>query len=122
MNTAPLDRLAEEWEGEADTLRRRGAPGQADLMESLVEDLQERIHAWKNEELTIREAAQETGYSPKRLREMVREGRIPDNRPNGSNGTIRVRRKDLPRKPGGGDGDAVAEVESLAGKIEQGRG
>lgn len=43
VNTEPVERLAGEWEDEAETLRRRGATRQAAALESAAEDLRERV-------------------------------------------------------------------------------
>lgn len=98
MNTAPLERLADEWEAEADTLRRRGAPRQAEALESAAKDLRQRIWECKVEPLTIAEAEEESEYSGRRLRELLSEEKIPNA---GEPGSPRIRRADLPAKPGG---------------------
>lgn len=99
MNTAPVERLAEEWEGEAELLRRRGAPHQAAALESAAEDLRERVREWEVEPLTVAEAVAESEYSERHLRELLSEGRLPNV---GEDGSPRIRRSDLPAKPGGG--------------------
>jgi len=50
--------------------------------------------------LTLAQAAELSGYHPDSLARMVRDGQIPDLRPPNSKGTIRIRRGDLPIKPG----------------------
>ena len=50
--------------------------------------------------LTLSEAAEISGYHPDSLARMVRDGQIPDLRPPKSKGMIRIRRGDLPIKPG----------------------
>lgn len=107
MNVAPLERLAEEWEAEAELLRRRGAPGQADALTSAAEDLRERLLEWEREPLTVADAAGESEYSERHLRELVSEGRIPNA---GEDGSPRIRRGDLPAKPGGGPSLDAAEA------------
>ena len=106
---AVLRELAETWQQEAELLRHRGAPRQAKALESAADELENRLREWRHEELTVQEAAEESGYSPKTLRRMVREGRIPDSRPDGSRSEIRIRRRDLPRKPGS-ERDPVTEA------------
>jgi hypothetical protein len=93
-------------------LRRRGAVVQADVLESVAEDFDRRLVEWENQELTVAEAAAESGYSEEHLRELVRAGRLPDNRPPGSEGRILIRRCDLPRKPtsSGPTEDIVGEL------------
>lgn len=51
--------------------------------------------------LTLREAAQLSGYSADHLARLVRQKRIPDLRPTGSRAHIRIRAADLPHKPSG---------------------
>lgn len=113
----PLAELATSLREEAALLRRRGLEREARLEESIADDLEVALRAHLQEELTLREAAVESGYSVRRLREMVREGKIPDNRPDGGQGEIRVRRCDLPRKPAA-DREAISPVDSLAAKLE----
>lgn len=97
---SPLAKLVERLRREADLLRRRGLEREARLEESIAEDVEAALREHRHEELTVAEASEESGYAPKTLRRMVRENRIPDARPEGSEGEIRVRRRDLPRKPG----------------------
>lgn len=96
-----LTTLAARWHDEADVLERHGHERSAAQLHRRAEELETAWRRWWAEELTIAEAAEWTGYSQERLRELVREGTIPDNRPRGSQGEIRVRRCDLPRKPVG---------------------
>ena len=69
-----------------------------------AEELEAAWQEWQGEELTIAQASNESGYSAERLREMVRDGRLPDLRPEGSQGPIRIRRCDMPRRPGANGG------------------
>ena len=98
VNLRALEDLAHRWRADADVRRRRGAPTQADVLESCTAELVEELRSWGNKELTITEAASESGYSEDHLRDLVRSGRLPDNRAPGSEGRILVRRSDLPRK------------------------
>lgn len=97
----PLAALTAKLRDEAELMRQRGLEREARLEESIVEEIETALRAWQHEELTVQEAAEESGYSPKTLRRMVRKGRIPDSRPDASQAEIRIRRRDLPRKPGG---------------------
>lgn len=106
----PLADLAAGLREEAALFRRRGLEREARLEESIAEDVEAAVRDYRREELTVAEAAAESGYSEKSLRRMVREGRIPDRRPSGSQGgAIRIRRRDLPRKPGA-ERDAVSDA------------
>ncbi len=70
----------------------------------------------QDELLTLAQAASESGYSERRLREMIDEDSLPNA---GRKGAPRIRRADLPRKPGAkaGDFDATAEAARLVGRI-----
>ncbi len=99
MNTRALNELALRWREEAALLRSRGADGHAVLEEGLANELEQKLREWQLEELTIEEAADESGYSYKRLQELVSLGEI-DNA--GKRGSPRIRRRDLPSKAGQG--------------------
>lgn len=94
-----LAELAAEWREEAEVLERHGCERAADQLRQRARDVERRVRDYWNEGLTVEEAAEESGYRRSTLREMVRDGRIPDLRPDGSQATIRVRRADLPKKP-----------------------
>lgn len=96
----PLATLADRWREDARMLRLYGHERTAATCERHAEELEDAFRSWQLEELTVAEAAEESGYSKDRLRELVREDEIPDHRPPGSQGEIRIRRCDLPRKPG----------------------
>ena len=100
MSADPLERLVARLQEEAELLRRRGLEREADLEESIAEDVEAALRDWRHEELSVAEASEESGYSEKTLRRMVRQGRIHDSRTPGSREEIRIRRRDLPRKPG----------------------
>ncbi len=92
--------LPQTWREQAKHLRQLGAEGQACTLEWCAEELEAAWRAWELEELTIAQAAAESGYSEDHLRELVREEKIPARRRNGSQGEILIRRCDSPRKPG----------------------
>jgi hypothetical protein len=100
MSTDRFQDLAYKWLVEAEQLRRLEASGQAATLERAADELDAVIREWIAEPLTIREASEESGYTEDRLRALVRGGVIPDARSAGSHGEIRIRRCDLPRKPG----------------------
>lgn len=102
-------------------LRRRGLEREATLEDSIVDEVESALRAHAQQELDLQEAATESGYSKKRLRELVREGKIPDIRPEGSSGPIRVRRCDLPRKPGA-DREQLSPVDRLEARLRGSRG
>lgn len=105
MNLSPLRRLSDEWREEAEMLRRRGADAQATALESAADDLEQAWKAWRQELLTVEQAASASGYSEAHIRRLLREGKIPNA---GEEHHPRVRRADLPKKPGSGTQVAVA--------------
>jgi hypothetical protein len=91
--------LPAEWRQKADRLRRYSASA-ANAWDDAATELEAALAKWESELLSIRQAAVESGYSEDHLRTLVRDGALPDSRPNGSRGEMRIRRCDLPRKPG----------------------
>lgn len=110
MNVDPLLDLAETWTEEAATLRRRGAPRQADALESAAEELRERVSEWELEALTVAEASEETGYSESHLRSLLSEEALENV---GREGAPKVRRCDLPRKARRNGGSKTLVDEAL---------
>jgi hypothetical protein len=88
--------LLDRWRADATALRRRGATGFAQLLEGCAEELEAWLQGRESEVLGLPEASEESGYSQEHLRRLVREGILPDV---ATDGPIRVRRGDLPRKP-----------------------
>jgi hypothetical protein len=76
-------------------LRRYGAQEAAESPAQAALDLERSFRKWWLEELSISEAATEAGYSPERLRDLIREGRVA---PAAESKRLRLRRCDLPRK------------------------
>jgi len=97
----PLLKLAEQWRSQAEMLRRYGDERGATVCELHAGQLEAAWNDWQSEELRIAEAALESGYSEEHLRRRVRDGSIPNaGKPNAP----RIRRGDVPRKPGQRDG------------------
>ncbi len=94
----PAD-LARHWRTEAEMLRRRGAPQQAEALKSCADELEAALREHEQATLTLKEAAAESGYSEEHLRRLVGSGSLPAQRNGGKRSHIRVRRSDLPRKP-----------------------
>ena len=103
----------------ATLLRDHGATEAASTCEKIAAELEGAFREWWLAELTVSEASRESGYSADRLRELVREGRLPDPRPEGSAGEIRIRRADLPRRPN--TAAPSPAVDALASQILAGR-
>lgn len=95
----PFEELAARWREDAETLDDHYCDRLAKTCERHADELEAALRDWRHQELTVAEAAEESGYSAKSIRRMVRDGRIPDSRPPGSRGEIRVQRRHLPRKP-----------------------
>lgn len=115
-----LEELVARLREEAELLRRRGLEREAKLEDSIADEVEIALRAYTREELDLRQAAAESGYSRKRLRELVRSGKLPDVRPQGSSGPIRIRRCDLPRKPAG-DRDHATPVDRLEARVRSSR-
>lgn len=114
MNTNRLERLATEWRNRAEKRGEEGALLDAEAVYSKVAlELETALRQWRNEALTVAEAAAESGYSEETLRELVRDGPIPDSRPPASQGRITIKRKHLPRKPPEAESRDLEAVESL---------
>lgn len=113
----PVEAVLAALREEAAVFRRRGLEEWATFEESLVDQFEEAWEAWWREPLGIPQASEESGYSEEHLRELVRSGVIPDERPEGSQGRIRIRRCSLPKKPGGGEAGASTPAELLGHKI-----
>ena len=90
LNLAPLRALADEWREDAARLERRGLEREARMAESFASDLEQRLWEWDLQELPIPEALPESGYSKDHLRRLVRSEILPDHRPPGSEGEMRM--------------------------------
>lgn len=105
-----LTDLVERFHQEAEILQRWGAGTLAAAVETAAVRVEEAVVAWQNEELTVAEAAAESGYSTAHLRRLLAESRLENA---GSTGRPRIRRSDLPRKPNrktANEVDLVGEV------------
>ena len=97
--------LPEKWRKKADGLRRY-APEVANALEDCVAELEAAFAEWELEELTLQDAASESGYSYSQLQRLVADGQIPNA---GKSGAPRVRRVDVPRKPARGTRPGAAD-------------
>lgn len=104
--------LSERWRAEAERYERDGAFAQAATLRRVSDDLESAFREHDLERLTVRQAAVESGYSEDHLRQLVRDGKIPDDRPDGSQAEIHIRRCDLPRKPA----RALSPIDELAAR------
>lgn len=92
-----LSELASHWSEEADSLERWGDIRGAKVLRQCAADLDVAVRAHDNEALTIAQAVEASGYSADHLRALVASGEIPNA---GRKGSPRIRRRDLPVKPG----------------------
>jgi len=93
-------------------LRGYGATDQAQAVERVAQDLEDRFRGWWLAELSVSEAAGESGYSEERLREMAREGILPRTKGEGSRGHLTIARCDLPRRPKSATDSAASALEA----------
>ena len=106
--------LAHEWKAEAERLRSRyGLEEMARLCEAHLAELLETVTESEDQALTLDDAARESGYSKRRLRELVSAGEVPNA---GEKGRPRIRRADLPRRVSRTDRfDAAAHAAEVIG-------
>ena len=95
--SAPIDSLLHRWHDEAKELRRWGAEAPAQAVDRCAAELEDTLAMLDAKVLTLAEAAQESGYCVSHLRRLLSEGKLRDV---AEKGQPRVRRGDLPRKPG----------------------
>ena len=91
MNIDALRSFTANLRGEVALFRHRGLSEMADVLESVANDHQEVLDAWHTEELTLRQASEESGFSYSTLQQ-AKDLNV------GTEGTPRVRRCDLPYK------------------------
>jgi len=85
------------WRADAEVLGRRGCLEAARLLGSCADELDQALVAGNDETLTLAEAARASGYTAAHLRHLIGQGKLRDR---AETGPARVRRGDLPRKPG----------------------
>lgn len=93
------DELPRKWRKLGQQQRQLGAKAQAAVLEYCAEALATSWDRFEAEELSVAEAARESGYSEEHLRRLVRDGRLTARRGARPKSHLRIRRSDLPRKP-----------------------
>ena len=88
--------LVERWRARAEQLAAWGAPEAARIWALAADELAENEIGLALELLTVAQAADESGYTPPHISRLVSEGRLTNY---GENGSVRIRRGDLPKKP-----------------------
>lgn len=115
--------LPTRWRAKAVELRQLGAVAQAQALEWCAAELEAAWREWELEALTLQQAADESGYSVDHLGALVRQETIPNA---GEKHSPRIRRCDLPRKPGQGSSaegngsatpEAVVSVEEIVESV-----
>ena len=92
-----LPDLVKRWSAEATSLERWGDKRGAGILRVCAAELDAEAREHDDEELTITVASAASGYSCDHLRALVANGAIPNA---GRRGSPRIRRSDLPVKPG----------------------
>jgi hypothetical protein len=89
------DTLPAAWRTRAELFARHGAAEAAACCRELAAELEAALAEAGAEELTLAEAVKESGYSDRRLRELLADGTITNA---GRKHAPRIRRADLPRR------------------------
>ena len=97
-----------------------GDDERARTLEWAAQQIEAALRREDDELLSLEEAAQSSGYSVEHLARLVREGKIPDARPPGARGRLRLRSGDVPKKPGGRY-TPRADVRDLASRLLGGK-
>ncbi len=105
-----LTELTRTWRREAEVFRSYGEDRLATACEKHAEELEAAAGARRIEAVTLEEAAEAGGYSYSHLQHLVAEGEIENV---GESGAPRIRRCDVPRKPGQGKRRAGSKGELL---------
>ena len=113
-----ISRPTARWRSEAKILHRRGASEQAAVLEQCASELEQEGRLFSLEELTLDQAVEESGYSYSALEKMIRTGRISNA---GLPNQPRIRRGDLPKKPGSRQ-EPSADEPDLAELVLAGKG
>jgi hypothetical protein len=102
--------LPATWRERSDELRPY-APAAAEAFARAADELAAAMRAADDEPLTLAEAAEESGYSARRLRELLAAGDVPNA---GRKHRPRVRRGDLPRRPNKASSNGYDAAEDAA--------
>lgn len=108
--TSAFGELAARWRNEAETFRSYGETCLATACEKHADELEAAAQTLHFENVTLEEAAEAGGYSYSHLQHLVAEGTIPNV---GRKGDPRIRRCDIPRKPGHGVNRGASKKDTL---------
>jgi hypothetical protein len=117
VKTGAIQRCIAEIVAKATEFREAfGDEPRARTLEWAASKIEQALRDESDQLLTLRQAALISGYHPDSLARMVRDGQIPDLRPPGSKGMIRIRRSHLPMKHGKPH-TPDADVRELASRL-----
>jgi hypothetical protein len=123
MKTTQIQRLTRRWRSHAEMFERFDEEGIATVFSTCADELEAAVAVWGDELFTLEEAERDSGYSADSLGRLIREGIIPNG---GQTGVPRIRRRDLPRKPGGRNGrcrtDGLDSVEQIVASVVDSEG
>jgi hypothetical protein len=92
LNLDPFRALAAGWRKEAAMLERLGLAREARMVQTFASDLEQRLREWELQELTLEQAAGETGLKYDTVQRKIASGELPNA---GRKGAPLVRRCDL---------------------------
>ena len=107
--------LAAGWREDADLLRNHGAVEAATTSELHARQVINAVERAEDERLTVPEAALESGFAERTIRQQIAERKLENV---GAKGRPRVRRGDLPmraKSKKGSDFDAATEARQILG-------
>ena len=118
MKITQIQRLTERWRNHREMFQRFGEEGVARAFSTCADELEAAVAVWGDELFTLEEAEQETGYTADSLGRLIRDGKIPNG---GKDGSPRICRRDLPRKPGRRNGhcrtDGLDSVKQIVASV-----
>lgn len=115
MNTGSFSALVATWRAEAATFRQYGEERLAIACERHADQVEAAAAAEEFEVVTLEEAAELGGYSYSHLQHLVANGALENV---GEKHAPRIRRCDVPRKPGHGSTRSTSKAEALDRSIE----
>ena len=108
--------LLTRWRDEAETVERCGHESTGKLIRRLTIEVEEALRDDQDETLTLAEAALESQYSVEHLRKLLSKDRIPNA---GEKGRPRIRRGDLPARPGTGNRQIGSPEDDARGFLRE---